>query len=249
MSGEKCRIITIDGPAGSGKSTLARGIALTLGISCIDSGATYRALGLKAIRDGIDPSDEIRASKLAASTVIEYMVDCNQDKGLVIIVDGEDVTEHIRSTKVGAVASMISRHSWVRQRMVVLQRSLAAQLCSRILNQTYTELIVDAVVIEGRDIGTVVFPDAWIKLFLDASLDERASRRHVERDSPDSQVDELLTTKAEILKRDLSDRTRKASPLIMADDSILIDNTNWRKEETLEHVMGIIDERLEIARC
>ena len=150
-------VVAIDGPAGAGKSTIARRLAQRLGFLYIDSGAMYRAVGLWAIRTGIDLADAHRLSQLAAGAAIEL-----EPSGSRVLLNGEDVTEAIRTPEVSQAASRVSTFTGVRKAMVAEQRRMAEQA---------------SVVMEGRDIGTVVFPDAEIKIFLDADARERAERR------------------------------------------------------------------------
>ncbi len=227
-------IITIDGPAGSGKSTLARGLARELGLTYLSTGATYRALALKALREGIDPEDETRSAQLAANVQIDFHPAKPEEDTDRVILDGEDVTDQLSKNAVSKAASKISKHPEVRKALVRLQRGIA----KRALEDHH----LAGVVLEGRDTGTVVFPDADVKLYLDARLEERALRRLEDFDPGETN---LKRAKAEILTRDISDMRRKVSPLKPAPDAIRIDNTNWEIGETLAHALGVVRDALE----
>jgi cytidylate kinase len=235
MTGQDCIIIAIDGPAGSGKSTLARGLARSLGIRYLNSGATYRALAVKAIDEGIDPSDEEAASRIAGSAKIE-VVSSPHDSGERIILDGVDITDRVFRPEISIAASKISRHKFVREKIVELQREIVGKLCDEHESGCGAEVEIRGVVVEGRDIGTVVFPDANVKIYLDASLEERA-RRRMEDDDPSGNISETMT---EVLERDVSDIQRSVSPLRPASDAVTIDNTGWEIERTLNKALEIV---------
>jgi cytidylate kinase len=247
MTGQDCIIIAIDGPAGSGKSTLARGLARSLGIRYLNSGATYRALAVKAIDEGIDPSDEEAASRIAGSAKIE-VVSSPHDSGERIILDGVDITDRVFRPEISIAASKISRHKFVREKIVELQREIVRKLCEE--HESRDRPVQDSsrdseqefrgVVVEGRDIGTVVFPDANVKIYLDASLEERA-RRRMEDDDPSGNISETMT---EVLERDVSDIRRSVSPLRPASDAVTIDNTGWEIERTLNKALEIVRKRI-----
>jgi len=225
-------IIAIDGPAGSGKSTLAKGLARKLGLTYLDTGATYRALALKSMQEDIDPSDLEATTHLAEEVNINFVPDYERAGDARVILDGIDVTESIRSPEVSETASTISRNPNVRRTLVEIQREISKKLC---------ESGCKGIAIEGRDIGTVVFPDARLKIFLTASLDERTKRR-MSDDGEDSNVHRAFQdTKAAILARDISDQTRDASPLKPASDAIPLDNSSWEIEETLGNVIELIE--------
>ncbi len=220
------RVIAIDGPAGSGKSTLAKRVAQALGFVYLDTGAMYRALALKAHRHQIDPDDEPSLSALAQSTQIEFVREGDEQK---VLLDGEDVSQAIRTPLISDLASRISVHSRVRRAMVQMQKAIAQQ--------------VNGLVAEGRDTTTVVFPDALLKIFLTASPEERARRRweQLQEQGIDQPYEAVL---ADILERDRRDTTRADSPLKQADDAIVVRNDGWTKEQTLEHVLMLCRERL-----
>ncbi|CUU05025.1 cytidylate kinase [Candidatus Kryptobacter tengchongensis] len=216
--GMKKIIIAIDGPAGSGKSTTARLVAQKLGYIYIDTGAMYRALTLKVIELGIDPNDESSIIKIAENTKIELLY---ENGNLKVILDGKDVSEKIRSPEVTSLVSIVSAHPKLRDIMVKKQRELGRN---------------GGVVMDGRDIGTVVFPDADLKIFMTADVRERAKRRQKELKAQgfDVEIEKLIK---EIEERDKFDSTREIGPLKKADDAIEIDTTNLTIDEQVEIVL------------
>ncbi|CUU03717.1 MAG: (d)CMP kinase [Fimbriimonadales bacterium] len=220
-------VIAIDGPAGSGKSTLAKNLAQALGFVYLDTGAMYRALALKAQRLGIRPDDAERLAQLAESLAVEFRRDASGEQR--VYLDGEDVSEAIRTPEVSNLASQISVHKGVRQAMVARQRAIGAQ--------------VSGLVAEGRDTTTVVFPNATLKIFLTASPEERARRRQHQLQMQGIEVpyEQVLQ---EILERDQRDSTRAESPLTEAPDAVRIVNDGWTKEQTLAYALQICRERL-----
>jgi len=219
-------VVAIDGPAGSGKSTLARSLARALGFVFLDTGAMYRALALAANRAGIDPDDAARLTQLAQQVDIRFVAD---DETQRVLLDGEDVSEAIRTPEISALASRISVHSGVRRAMVALQRAIAQQ--------------AHGVVAEGRDTTTVVFPEAAVKIYLDASPQERARRRQhqLQQQGIEEPYERVLLA---ILERDARDAARADSPLRVAEDAIVIQNDGWSKEQTFEHALQLCRERL-----
>lgn len=216
-------IISIDGPAASGKSTTARLVAERLGYVYLDSGAMYRAAALRAIRLGVPMDDHDKLEDVARQARIELT-----DNGTgPIVLDGEDVTEAIRAPEVSRVASIMSAISGVRKALVAQQRRIG--LCG------------DCVV-EGRDIGTVVFPDAELKIYITASREERAKRRLIELGAGSSGLD-LDAVMRDIEERDRRDSTRKDSPLIEPGDAIVIDTTDLGIDEQVEEVIRLAKER------
>jgi CMP/dCMP kinase len=212
--GPKNLIIAIDGPAGSGKSTVSKIIAKRLGLLYIDTGAMYRALTLKAMRQGVNLEDEKVLTGLAKTTKIEL-----KDKGsLCVFLDGEDVSVSIRTPEVTANVRYIARTPGVRQEMVKLQRALGE---------------VSGGVLEGRDIGTVVFPDADYKFYLDASPEERAKRRlkDLAELGRQTKVDDV---KKDIVARDESDIKRTVGALKVAGDAIVVDTTSLSIDEVVD---------------
>jgi cytidylate kinase len=206
-------IIAIDGPVGSGKSTVARRVAELLGYAYLDSGAMYRALAWKALRDRVPLGQPEQLAALARATRIDLAQEAG---GLRVRVNGGDVTEAIRSPDVARAASQVAIVPGVRTVLVEQQRR-AGQ--------------AGGVVMEGRDIGTVVFPDAHLKIFLDASVEVRAERRRQEHLAKGEAL-ELAQVLQEVRERDRRDRERAASPLMRAPDAVLVDNTAMDAEET-----------------
>jgi cytidylate kinase len=221
-------IIAIDGPVGSGKSTVARRVAEMLGYTHLDSGAMYRAVGLKALRTGVPLDSPERLSALAEAARIDLVP---RDGMLRVLLDGEDVTEAIRSPEVSHAASVVAVVPGVRHPMVAEQRRAGAQ---------------GGVVMEGRDIGTVVFPDADLKIFLDASPEVRATRRQREHEEKGERMD-LETVLAEVHARDQRDREREMSPLVRASDAVLVDNTAMDAEETARAIVLLAREKARAA--
>lgn len=212
--------IAIDGPAGAGKSTISKLLAKKLGYVHIDTGAMYRAIGLKVLNNNIKSSEVEKILEILDTTDIQVrLVDGNQ----LVFLDGENVTEKIRQPAVSMYASDVSKIKEVRERLVKIQQDLAKQ---------------KGVIMDGRDIGTYVLPDAELKIFLTATAEERAKRRFLELKEKGYEVDyyELLD---EIKQRDFNDMTREFAPLKMADDAILIDSTNMTIEEVLQRVLEL----------
>ncbi|NPV26316.1 MAG: (d)CMP kinase [Firmicutes bacterium] len=211
--------IAIDGPAGAGKSTVARIVAKRLGYLYIDTGAMYRALTQKALRLGIDVRDAEVLTKLAEETEIVMV---NQgDCGQRVLCDGEDVTDLIRTPEVSQQVSWVAMVEGVRRRMVILQRRLAGN---------------GGVVMDGRDIGSFVIPDAEYKFFLTASIEERAERRRRELTAKGYVVD-LEELRRDIMQRDELDSRRAVAPLRQAPDAVLIDTTGLSVEEVVDKIL------------
>ena len=210
-------IIAIDGPSGAGKGTISRTLSQTLGYRHIDTGAMYRAVGWKATHDGVALDDEAALVSLArrADLVVE---------GGVVSIDGHDVTRAIRTPEIDKVASAVARLPRVREVLVARQREIGAG---------------GGVVMEGRDIGTVVFPDADVKIYLDASAEERARRRATDPAHTGSQAGQTAVAEA-IQARDQSDTTRAASPLTLAHDAVHIDTTDMPIDQVVARVMDIV---------
>ena len=215
-------VIAIDGPAGAGKSTIARAVAEKLGFLYIDTGAMYRAIALWASRTGTAASDAQKLEQLAISADIELLPQRR------VRLNGEDVTDAIRTPEISALASQVAAIGTVRAAMVAKQRGLAENA---------------NVVMEGRDIGSVVFPDARVKIFLDADPSERVRRRAV--DLPDENPEALATQLAE---RDRRDRNRAESPLLQAPDATYLDSTGMTVEEVEDAILTIVRARLSNGR-
>jgi cytidylate kinase len=219
--------IAIDGPAAAGKSTIAKITAEKLGYTYIDTGAMYRALTHKALVHSIDTNDGKELEKLLEETMIVLRPSVN---GQAVIVDGKDVTEDIRSQLVTANVSCVATHMGVRQMMVDKQRHLAEGA---------------GVVMDGRDIGTAVLPDAELKIFMTASVEERAIRRHIENEKRGITTS-LEQLKAEIAERDRADSEREVSPLKQAEDAILIDTTSMSIADVAEKISGLAEKRMNL---
>jgi len=216
-------VIAIDGPAGSGKSTLAALLARKYSYTNIETGAMYRALAFKAIKSGISLDDEKKLAQLADKSRIELVP--NPD-GNRVLLDGEDSTECLRSQEVTDAASKVSVHPAVREWMVAAQRKMGAG---------------GGIVMEGRDIGTEVFPGAEVKVFLDAAPEVRGARRFQQDASAAVKEASVI---AELRARDERDRTRANSPLEAAKDAVHIDSTNLTLDQVFARAVEIIEEKL-----
>ncbi len=217
--------VAIDGPSGAGKSTIARILARQLGLVYLDTGAMYRAVGYKAFRQGIDPSDEAALARMMEDTHLQVVLDGN-DAEQRILLDDEDVSEKIRSQQAAQYASDVSRFTAVRERLVEWQRQIAQGI---------------GVVMDGRDIGTHVLPHARYKFFLTASAEERARRRCAQLEEKGTKCDfsEIL---AQIEARDYQDIHRAVSPLRQAEDARMVDCTRLSIAEVVQCMMDVIEE-------
>lgn len=220
-------VIAIDGPSGAGKSTAGRALAERLGYTFVDTGAMYRALAFSALEQGIDLDSEAALAELAAQTRIELV-----SGGRTVYLDGRDVTALIRSREVSVASSKISVHSSVRRDMVARQRELGQ---------------AGGIVLDGRDIGTAVFPDAEVKFFLDADPHRRAQRRHVELKAAGNPFD-LNSVERDLLARDQADSSRKDSPLIRAEDAIYLDTTLLIPAEVVERMYALVESKMAAKR-
>jgi CMP/dCMP kinase len=215
--------ITIDGPAGSGKSTVARNVAQALGFTFLDTGALYRAAALAIERTGSAVHDNDSCGQVLAHTHILI-------KGDRIEVNGEDVSDYIRSHHISELASTVAVHPSVRSELVRIQRSFRG---------------LSSLVVEGRDTGSVVFPDAEIKIYLDASTEERALRRH--RELIDKGVDITMEKVLDdIHRRDKRDSAREASPLVIPQHAIVVDTTHLKLDEVVEKILSVVRDKLNL---
>ncbi|MGZ3614068.1 MAG: (d)CMP kinase [Thermodesulfobacteriota bacterium] len=212
--------IAIDGPSGAGKSTVAKALAKRLSYIYIDTGAMYRSVALKVKEKAISPQDESAVSQLASSLHLTLIPEGGQIR---VLCDGQDVTEAIRTPEISRLASHISQQRAVREALVQMQREMAKG---------------GGVILEGRDIGTVVFPDAEVKFYLDADSDERIRRRYEEMVDKGIKVD-LKQTEEELVQRDQNDMHRIHSPLKRANDAIYIDSTHRSVDEIVEEMTRI----------
>ena len=217
-------IIAIDGPSGAGKSTVAKLLAKRLGYVVLDTGAMYRAVAFRAKQTGLCLEDEERLSRLASSLRVTFLT---RNEELRVVCAGEDITEAIRSPDMSSLASDISKREGVRSALVRLQREMGR---------------AGGVILEGRDIGTVVFPDADVKFYLDADAEERARRRYEELIGKGVKVT-FQETLEDVIRRDRSDMTRAISPLRKAKDAVVIDSTHLSAEEVVEKMIRVIQQK------
>ena len=217
--------IAIDGPAAAGKSTVAKIVAENLSYIYIDTGAMYRALTYKAILNQTDLENEDQLNQLLSDTMIELLPNMGKQ---IILLDGIDVTDEIRNSEVTNAVSKVSRHRLIRMEMVERQQSFATK---------------GGVVMDGRDIGTFVLPKAEVKVFLIASVEERATRRHTENLAKGYPSD-LKQLKEEIAQRDKLDSEREIAPLRKADDAIEIDTTSLTIDQVVDQIMKLAKERI-----
>ena len=219
--------IAIDGPAGAGKSTIARRVAAVRGAVYVDTGAMYRAMALLMIKKGIDPQDSaaIEAASEKADIGIEY-----RDGEQRVLLNGEDVTGELRTEAVAAMASTISANAEVRRKLVLLQQELAKK----------TDVVMD-----GRDIGTVVLPDAEVKIYLTASSRARAERRYLEtvqKAAPGEEIPSIEEISRKIEERDYQDMHRENSPLRKAEGAYLVDSSDMTIQEVVDRILEICEE-------
>ena len=212
--------VAIDGPGGTGKSSIAKAVAERLGLEYIDTGAMYRAMGLKSLRMGVSPEDVVAVEKMLEDTVLDF-----NDNHMYL--DGEDVSGLIRTNEISMAASNISKLPCVRAKADALSKHLAS---------------TRNVIMEGRDIGTIVIPDAEVKIFMTAAPEVRAKRRYLQLldAGKPADYDQIFD---EIQKRDYQDSHRDYHPLKQADDAVLLDTSNMTKEENIEAVIDLIREK------
>lgn len=216
-------VVAIDGPAGAGKSTIAKLVAEKLGYAYIDTGAMYRSVAWKFLQTGKD-FDEDLISTLAKTMVIEFKPEASVNR---VFVDGAEATEAIRSTEVTANVSRVAAIGAVREAMVAQQRRMGES---------------GGVLMDGRDIGTVVFPKAQLKIFLTASVEERALRRYKELRAKGQDVD-LAQLKEDIASRDKQDSERAISPLRLAEDALLLDTSHMNIEQVTAKILQLVEEK------
>lgn len=221
---KKGAVITIDGPSAAGKGTAARELAKRLGFSYLDTGAMYRAVALSVMRRGIDEEDDAALERVLASMDIGFVTE--SDLSQRVLLDGEDVTDEIRTAEVTQVASRVATKGIVRERLKRIQRGLGSR---------------GFLVAEGRDMGTKVFPDADYKFYLDADIDERAGRRWGEIRARGAGEIGLEEVKSQMESRDAQDMSRKESPLHPAEDAVIIDTTNLSIERVVEELVRAIE--------
>lgn len=217
--------IALDGPAGAGKSTIARRVAEALGILYLDTGAMYRAIGIKAVAQGLSPKDEAAIGAMLESTDLDIRFVAGTQE---VWLDGVNVSEAIRTPEASRAASDVSTLPVVRRALVDLQRQIASR---------------QSLIMDGRDIGTHVLPDARHKFFLTASVDERAHRRLLDLQNRGNQTTTLEEVRADIEYRDRQDSERAFAPLRQAEDAILVDTTNLSIEEVVQTILDLIETR------
>lgn len=217
--------VAIDGPAGTGKSTVARELARALNSRYLDTGAMYRMVTLAVLRAGVDPADPVAVADVASA--VRLSVTGNPDQ-VQFLLDGEDVSSYIRGDDVTAAVSAISAVPAVRSRLVELQREIART--------------PGGIVLEGRDIGTVVLPDAPVKVFLTASAETRA-RRRTDQNIAAGLPDDYDSVLADVRRRDHLDSTRAVSPLRAADDAVVVDTSDMTETEVIAHLLGLVAQR------
>jgi cytidylate kinase len=216
-------VIALDGPAGAGKSTVAKEVAKRLGFVYLDTGAMYRSLTLKALRSHVDLQDEKKLVELLHQTTIDLQI--SDEHRLKVLLDGNDVTEDIRTPEVTNNTFHIAAVSGVREVMVERQRAIGKKV---------------NIVAEGRDIGTVVFPYAYRKFYLDANFEERAKRRYKEMEGKGTVI-ESSSVQKDLQERDTKDFTRKVGPLKKADDAIVIDSTYMSIQDVVQEIIDSIE--------
>ena len=216
--------IAIDGPSGSGKSTLAKAVAKELGIIYVDTGALYRTIGYHVYQSGKDPRNENEVASLLPDINIELKYENGSQR---VILNGEDLGDKIRLPQMSMYASAVSAIPAVRRFLLEMQKSLARE---------------NSVVMDGRDIGTVIIPDADLKIFLTASVETRAQRRTIEllEKGVDARYDDVI---ADMIARDQQDKNRDIAPALPADDAIIFDNSEMSVEESLKEIVRLVNER------
>lgn len=217
-------VIAIDGPSATGKGVLAKNVASKLGITYIDTGAMYRAVGLYFYEKGLELNETNIKNNIDNINIDIYY----ENSEMKILLNNRDVSEQIRTNVISMMASDVSKFTIVREKLVEMQRKMGSS---------------KSVVLEGRDIGTVVFPNADIKFYLTASVEERARRRQRDLEKKGEIID-IETVKSELETRDYNDMNREVSPLKKADDAILVDTTSLSIQDTVDKVISLIEERV-----
>ncbi len=219
-------IIAIDGPAGSGKSTVAKRVAERLGFHYLDTGAMYRAIAFRALTSGVSPHNESAVARIALTDEVSFAHEPGEALPSRVFIGGDDVTSAIRTPRVDDAVSAVAKLAAVREAMVAQQRHLAEEA---------------DIVVEGRDIGTVVFPDAEVKVFLTATPEERARRRAAQQAASGHVVDPAGVRES-ILRRDEADSTREVAPLTPAHDAKLVDTTGLTIDQVIDRIARLAEE-------
>ena len=228
-AGDLRGVVALDGPSGTGKSTVARRVAGLLGASYLDTGAMYRAVTLATLRAGVDPADEARVIPIAESLDLRVGTDPTRPS---VYLNGEDVAREIRGPAVTRAVSAVSAIPRVRELLVARQQAIIERELER----------RGGIVVEGRDIGTVVAPDAGLKIFLTASSDARALRR-TRQDAAEGRSSTIDATRRDVDRRDRLDSSRAASPLRAAEDAVVVDTTELDLAGVIDHIVSIVDGR------
>ena len=215
-------IVAIDGPAGSGKTTISRSVAIMLDMLYLDTGAMYRAVAYAAIKDNVDVADFDKITQVFENNCFDFSY-CQKEKKMQVFLNGKELIDEIRTNDVEIAVSDVARNGIVRELLVALQRKISTK--------------EKRVILDGRDIGTVVFPDADVKIFLTAKPEERARRRLKDKKLPES---ELMIVMKDLLRRDKIDSERAIGPLKQADDAVLIDTTELSLDEVINKVKELI---------
>jgi len=216
-------VIAIDGPSGAGKSTIGRALSADLGYTYLDTGAMYRAVAVRALERGIAQDDEAAIADAAAQARISFA-----EAGYRVLLDGHDVTDAIRTREVTKMASAVAKISAVRRELVRQQQQLGRS---------------GGVVLDGRDIGSVVFPNAEVKFYLDASPEKRAKRRFDERQGQEASYEAILE---DIRARDHQDMTREDSPLVRTPDAVYVETTEMSPDEVIAHLLAVVQARIRV---
>ena len=222
-------IIAIDGPSGAGKSTVSKEVANKLGFACLDTGAMYRSIAWQALESGIALDDADTLAEVARTCKIEFIIEPGDAQAKAVLIDGVDVTSEIRTAQIDKAVSPVSAVPAVREALVEQQRRIGSE---------------GNYVVEGRDIGTVVFPQAEVKIFLTASDEERARRRVLQNEQRGVGSTDFEEVLADIIRRDEYDSSRDASPLRPAEDSYLLDSTNLTIEQVVDEICAKAREKM-----